>query len=83
MKSIEFEGKKYPIRFVKITFDGSTSIEPVSILSLEKELITKDFDDWVSDEAECVDEQIFFYVQDKEIHFSNSELKKIIEGSIC
>lgn len=83
MESIEFEGKKYPIRFVEITFDGATSVEPVSMLSLEKKLITKDFDDWRSDEAECVDEQIFFYVQDEEIHFSNSELKKIIEDSIC
>lgn len=83
MESIEFEGKKYPMRFVEITFDGTTSVESVSILSLEKKLITKDFGDWVSDEAEYVDEQIFFYVQDKKIHFSNSELKKIIEDSIC
>ncbi len=83
MESIAFENKEYPLRFVKITFDGETSVEPVSTLSLEEKLMTKDFDDWVSKEAEYVDEQIFFYVHDEEINLPDSEIRKIIEEAIC
>lgn len=83
MESIEFQDKKYPLRFVEITFDGIASVEPVSIFSLEEKLMNNDFDDWTSKEAERIDEQIFFYVQDEEINLPDYKLKKIIGDSLC
>lgn len=83
MESIVFENKEYPLRFIEITFDGTTTVEPISVVSLEKELMTKDFDGWVSKKGEYVDEQIFFYVQDEDISLSDSGIRKIVEEAIC
>lgn len=83
MESIVFENKEYPLRLIDITFDDTTTVEPISVVSLEKELMTKDFDGWTSKEAKYIDEKIFLYVQDEEISLSDSGIRKIVEEAIC
>ena len=59
---IEYKGKEYPAREVFIPEFGDRL---VSVMSLEDELMPDG--NYVDDEAQCVDEQIFFFVDDDEI----------------
>lgn len=70
---IEFNGKRYPARQVTI----GRNIMLVSVKSLAEVL----FDDDgipVSDYAECVDNEVFFYVDDDEISLEDAELVRVV-----
>lgn len=72
---IEFNGKEYPTKLLNIPGFGERL---VSIESLEKTLFdTKGF--YVSDEAQVIDEKIFFFVPDDVIDEDEKEIVEFIE----
>ena len=69
---IEFDGKEYPTKLLNIPDFGERL---VSVESLEKSLFDAE-GFYVSDEAQVVDEKIFFYVPDNII---DEDEKTIVE----
>ena len=60
MDGITFNGKVYPVRVVELEDFGT---QRIGVESLEKEMFDDAYD-FVSKEAQYVDEQIFYYVPD-------------------
>lgn len=81
-ETIIFKNKKYPARSIELNFDGITENQYISVISLEKELMNEEFSAYVSDEAQAIDEQIFFYVDDDEFCLTDGKLKHIIEEAL-
>lgn len=77
-RTIVFEGKEYPAREVKIGDYGNVI---VSVVSLNNMLIDQ-LCVPVSDEAEEIDDGIFFYVEDNEIDLPDEEIEKIVLENI-
>ncbi len=72
---IEFDGKEYPIRLLDIPNFGKRL---VSVESLEESLFDAE-GLYVSDEAQVVDEKIFFFVPDNIINEDEKEIVRLIE----
>lgn len=72
---IKFNGKEYPTRQLNIPNFGE---KLVSVESLEKSLYDAE-GFYVSDEANEVDEKIFFYVPDDVIDDDDESLAEFIE----
>jgi hypothetical protein len=80
-KPITLNGITYKARIVKLPNEGAVMI---GTIALEKALF-KDGDsshEYVSDEAEEIDEEIFFYVEENELELPVNELIAIIQKSI-
>lgn len=76
---IRFEGKAYPVRDVYINGFG---MRLVAGESLEAALI-KD-GEYISGEARCIDEQIFFYVKDAAImHYTDNQIAVFIRKEVA
>jgi hypothetical protein len=71
--TIQFNGKTYACRTVKNPYDWHHTIL-VSTQKLEQALLTEDRKDFISPEAEVIDDSIAFYVNDREINLPQSEL---------
>lgn len=65
----------------KFFFPADNVQYTVSVESLENELLS-DGESYVSDEARCIDECIFFYVNDSEIEMPEEDLANIIEDVV-
>jgi hypothetical protein len=70
---IHFQNISYPTRSVELADYGEILI---SITSLN-DILLKD-DDYVSDEARYIDEQIFYFAEDEQINLSDDELRKLL-----
>ena len=74
---IELEGVDYPLR--EICFEDAYCL--VGTESLNKRLLDE-CGQYVSDRAKCIDEQILFFVPDKEIDSPDSCIHKILLDNI-
>lgn len=76
---VTFAGKNYVIRHVEVKGFG---IEPIASKALENELL-KD-DEYVSEEARAIDEEIFFYVEDSVFNrYTYGELSAYVSRNVA
>ena len=68
--TIEFQGKIFPAR--------ETSFGLVAHIYLEPFIMDEDGSDWLSDEAQKMDESIVYYANDEEMEMSEDDLYKTI-----
>lgn len=74
-KTITFNGVEYKVRGVRIPSSGYVE---VSTVSLEKVLMDED-GLFVSDEAQEIDEGLFYYLEDDQIDMPEAELEQLLE----
>lgn len=72
-----FCGKDYPARTISYWDENQI----VSTIDLENKLLD-DRDNYVSCKARCIDEQIFFFVDNDDIFKSEKEIQKIMFEAI-
>lgn len=73
-----FNGGEYMVRVLELPEIGSVY---VGTLELEADLLDEDGSgDFVSDEAEEVDAQIYYYVEEDQIKLSDEELLKLVHS---
>lgn len=77
--TLYYEGRQYPARIVMIPGHGERVI---SILALQKELIDEGGSP-VDEEAESVDNGIFFYVDDYDIMLGDRELARLVMDGLA
>lgn len=71
-----FDGKEYPLRVLELPEVGRVLI---GTLELEADLLEEDSTgDFVSAEAEEVDQQIYYYVEEDQIDLLDDELIKLV-----
>lgn len=71
---ISYEGKRYPVRFVNV--DGGSLM--VSVESLNSALFAPDSIEYKNEEARRIDDSIFFFLNDENIHaVSDDDLLRI------
>lgn len=74
MEKLEFQGEEYPFVLVNLPFGE----RKISTDSLNDMLMNYD-GSYVSEEARIIDESIFYFVEDKFLHFrENKLLNKIL-----
>jgi hypothetical protein len=78
MESIFFNNREFFIREINFPKLGIVNI---STSSLNSSLLT-DSGVYTSNQAIQIDEKIFFYVEDDQIHLSNKILRKIISENL-
>jgi hypothetical protein len=76
--TLYYEGRQYPARIAMIPGHGE---KVVSILTLQKELINEGGSP-VDEEAESVDNSVFFYVDDYDIMLGDRELANLVMEGI-
>ena len=79
--AIKCNGKLFPA--VEITIFPDTDEEQivvVSVLSLNDELW--DGEKYLFSGAQCIDDEIFYYLSDDKINLSEEEIRKIVENAI-
>ncbi|MBA3986841.1 MAG: hypothetical protein H0X63_09805 [Flavobacteriales bacterium] len=77
MDTIEFEGKSYPIKNIKMPFGERT----ISIDELNEKIINSD-GSYVSEKARLIDEDIFYYIERKCFNLPETELVAQINSEI-
>ena len=75
-RTITFNGVEYKVRGIRIP---SSAYVEISTLSLEHVLMDDD-GLFVSEEAQAIDESLFFYVEDDQIDLPEAELEQILEA---
>ena len=75
MNTINFQNKEFKIRKIELPEFGNVFI---SVISLNELLLNKN-GGYISEEANIIDEQIFYYVDDFEIEFDDEVLIKLIK----
>ncbi len=75
---IKFQSKNYPIRQIELPEFDTVNI---SINSLNNKLLDE-YGSYFSPEANTVDEQIFFFVEDDEIYLPNEQLKNLVINQV-
>lgn len=78
LETLNFNGKEYTTRTIKVKSYGE---QPIAGVSLEEELFDKE-GNYVSGEARLIDEGIFFYVEDKWLNSDDEQLSKIVEKGL-
>lgn len=76
---IKYNGKEYPSRTIEVPGFGERTI---SVESLEDALLDAD-SLYVSDEAQVIDEKIFFYVPDDVIDDDDESLAWLIKEALA
>lgn len=74
MNEINFQNRKFKIREIELPEIGNVLI---STTSLNEVLLNKD-QNYVSNEANFIDESIYFFVDNNEIELSDAELLNLI-----
>lgn len=77
MNTIVFQNKKYPIRKIKLMKLGEILI---STISLNKLLLKGG--NYVSNEAMFVDEQIYYFVNSRQIKLGQERLTKLVNSEV-
>lgn len=83
---IEYDGKQYPVYLINIidqtTMDSAMNMEfievPISIESLNHELIDQSTGTPVNSVATAIDEEIFFYIPDDMASKSEAEVADFV-----
>jgi hypothetical protein len=75
---IKFQSKNYPIRQIELPEFDTVNI---SINSLNNKLLDE-YGSYFSPEANTIDEQIFFFVEDDEIYLPNEQLKNLVINQV-
>lgn len=80
---ILWNGKGYPTKTLTL-FKGTENEEQVEVatVSLEKQLINED-GKCKNDEAEYIDNQIFYYMDDEEFHYPDKDMIEILEDVLA
>jgi RNase H-fold protein (predicted Holliday junction resolvase) len=71
---VQFNGETYARRVIHVNGFGDRIIAGTS---LQEELLTED-GTYVSAEAQLIDEEIFFYIEDKYLNCSDMQLAKYV-----
>lgn len=71
---VQFNGETYTRRVIHVNGFGDRIIAGTS---LQEELLTED-GSYVSVEAQLIDEEIFFYIEDKYLNCSDMQLAKYV-----
>lgn len=74
MNEISFQNRKFKLREIELPEIGNVLI---STTSLNELLLNKD-ENYVSNEANIIDENIYFFVDNKEIELSYPDLLNLI-----
>lgn len=74
MNTIEYKNNKYKVREIELPEVGNVLI---STIYLNQSLLNLN-NDYASEEAISIDESIYYFVDEKEIEFSDEELRKIL-----
>lgn len=77
MEAINFNGKVFPVIYVKFPFGE----RKVSNHKLNYALMNFE-GSYVSEEARLIDEKIYYFVEDEVLHFSNDKIVKLISSEI-
>lgn len=75
--TITFQGNSYPARVLTIMLNDEPEEVTVSVQSLSDVLMNED--KHVSDEAEQIDNGIYFFIQDDMINLPDAELAKNLD----
>jgi hypothetical protein len=78
MKTINFGNKEFLVREIELSEIETVLISTNSL----NELLINENGSYFSDEAISIDENIFYYVNDNEIRFSDEELINLIEKEL-
>lgn len=81
LKTITLNGNTYKARIINLPNEGAVMIATLAL----SEALFKDGDcanEYVSDEAEEIDEEIFFYVEENELELPVKELIEIIQENL-
>ena len=76
MNSISFQNKEYKIREISVPDFGERLISTNNL----NEILFDEQGSYVSEEAEIVDNAIFYYVEENEIDLKESDLGKLFIG---
>ncbi len=79
MNSITFNGETFPGRWIYFPAEGHTYL--VSIESLDRKLFSNGV--YATEEAERIDNQIFFFVPDEIIYEDDAYIQKFVEEAIA
>ena len=78
-QQILFNGETFP--FVTIDETGTGIEHIISVVDLDKRLMNKAGDDYVSKEAQWIDEQITYFVEtEKDLHRPTEDILQAIYG---
>ncbi|HEY8690711.1 MAG TPA: hypothetical protein VIM07_15855 [Chitinophagaceae bacterium] len=77
METIEFQKKQYRIREINLPKFGEVLISTTSL----NDVLLKN-GNYVSNEASTIDEQIFYFVNEREINFSDKKLINLITTEV-
>ena len=78
MNTIQFNNRDFRVKEIELPEFGNVLI---STNTLNK-LLLKEDGSYVSDEAEAVDEKIFYFVEDNEIELSQEEIILIVNSEL-
>ena len=79
MNFIELNGKSYPYKYFYFKNENCRYI--VATDELNKRLFSKG-GKYISDEAKCIDEQIFFFLDDEDFYKTDKEIEDLIGESM-
>ena len=78
LNSVTFNGKEYPVRDINVRTFGQRTIAGESL----EEALINNKDRYVSEEAKAIDEQIFFFVEDKWLNCGDEQLAAHVEREV-
>jgi hypothetical protein len=74
LKSIVFDSLEYKLREIHIPRIGNVNISTTRLSAA----LLQNGSGYVSDEAQVIDEKIYFFVEDREIELTNKELQNLV-----
>lgn len=77
MNTINFKGNKYPVKSIDFPF----SERIISTINLNHNLMNED-GSYYSEEARFIDEQIFYFVEEKVLYGDRIKIAKLILSEI-
>lgn len=74
MEKVEFENKEYVVKEIKLPRIGNVYISTTSL----NDALMYNGNDYVSVEAQKIDEMIYFFVEENEIEMNEEDLIKLV-----
>lgn len=78
MDTIEFQNQTFKLREIALPSFGNVLISTNSL----NELLLNDYGGYISNEAQIVDEKIFYFVEDNAIELSTEELINVLTSEL-
>ena len=79
---LRFDGKEYPTRLIALDMPAFTGDQLISVDSLDVALMTRD-GCYVSEEAQAIDEEVFFYVPESMIDADEQTLMQYVREMVA